>query len=80
MARKFLTMAAAAALAFGPTAAQAASPLSVANSPAARASAGMEDSNELRGSTAPVLIGLLLVILLVAIVTGDSRNEPSNSP
>ena len=80
MARKLLTMVAAAALAVGSTAAQAAAPLSVANSPAARASANMDDTSDLRGSTAPVFIGLILAVLLIAIVVGDNRNEVSNSP
>ena len=80
MARKLLTMVAAAALAVGSTAAQAAAPLSVANSPAARASADTADTSDLRGSTAPVFIGLILAILLIAIVVGDNRSEPSNSP
>ena len=78
MARKLLTMVAAAALAIGP-AAQAAAPLSLAHSPA-RTGASMSASNDLRGSTAPVFIGLIIAVLLIAIVTGNNRNEPSNSP
>ena len=77
MARKLLTMIAAAAMAVAP-AAQAAAPLSVAHSPA-RAGATMSDSNDLHRGTS-VLIGLIILILLIAIVTGNNRNEPSNSP
>jgi len=80
MVRKLLTMVAATALVAGPTAAQAAAPLSVAHSAEARAGAGMDDASALRGSGAPVVLGLILLVLLIAIVTGDSRNEPSNSP
>ena len=80
MARKLLTMVAAAALAVGPTAAQAAAPLSLAHSSEARAAAGMGDSSDLRGSNAPVVLGLILIILFVAIVIGGNRGEPSNSP
>lgn len=80
MVRKLMTMVAAAALAVGPTAAQAAAPLSLAHSSEARVGAGMDDANALRGSSAPVVLGIILVVLFLAIVTGDNRGEPSNSP
>ena len=80
MAGKLMTMVAAAALAVAPTAAQAAAPLSIAHSSEARAAAGMESANALRGGNAPVFIGLILVVLFLAIVTADGRDEPSNSP
>lgn len=80
MVRKLMTMVAAAALAVGPTAAQAAAPLSLAHSSEARVGAGMDDANALSGSSAPVVLGLILVVLFLAVVTGDSRDEPSNSP
>ena len=79
MVRKLMTMVAAAALAVGPTAAQAA-PLSLAHSSEARASASVDDASALRGSGAPVVLGLILIVLFIAIVTGNSRNEPANSP
>jgi hypothetical protein len=79
MVRKLMTMAAGAALAFAPVAAQAAAPLSIAHSSEARASAGMDGASELRGSNAPVFIGLILAVLLLAIVTGGG-DDPSNSP
>ena len=40
----------------------------------------MGDASGLRGSNAPVFIGLILVILLLAIVVSGNRDEPSNSP
>jgi hypothetical protein len=80
MVRKLMTMVAAAALAVGPTAAQAAAPLSLAHSSEVRMGAGMDDANALRGGSAPVVLGLLLIVLFIAVVTGDSRNDPSNSP
>ena len=80
MVRKLMTMVAAAALAVGPTAAQAAAPLSLAHSAEARVGAGMDDASDLRGSSAPVVLGLILIVLFLAVVTGDSRGEPSNSP
>ena len=79
MVRKLMTMVAAAALAVGPTAAQAASPLSLAGADV-RAGAEMGDANALRGSNAPVFIGLILIVLFAAIVSSDGRDEPSNSP
>jgi hypothetical protein len=78
MVRKLVTMMAAAALATAPTMAQTAPP--VADTPAARASAQTDDESELRGSTAPVFIGLLLVVILLCIVVCSKNNEPSNSP
>ena len=80
MVRKLMTMVAAAALAVGPTAAQAAAPLSLAHSSEARAGASVDDASALRGSGAPVVLGLILIVLFIAIVTGNSRNEPANSP
>ena len=83
MVRKLMTMVAAAALAVGPTAAQAtqaAASLSLANSSQVRAGAEMDDANALRGGSAPVVLGLILIVLFIAVVTGGSRNEPSNSP
>ena len=80
MVRKLMTMAAVAALAVAPVAAQAAAPLSIAHSSEARASAGMDEASALRGSNAPVFIGLILVVLLLAIVVSGNRDEPSNSP
>jgi hypothetical protein len=80
MVRKFLTIAAAGAMALAPVAAQAAAPLSLAQSSEMRAGAGMDDASGLRGSNAPVFIGLILLVLLLAIVTADGRDEPSNSP
>ena len=80
MVRKLLTMAAGAALAVAPIAAQAAAPLSAAQSSDARAAAGMADASDLRGRNASVFIGLILVVIFLAIVTADGRDEPSNSP
>jgi hypothetical protein len=80
MVRKLLTIAAAGTMALAPVAAQAAAPLSLAHSPESRAAAGMDDASGLRGSNAPVFIGLILVILLLAIVVSGNRDEPSNSP
>ena len=80
MVRKLMTMVAAAALVVGPTAAQAAAPLSLAHSSQARMGAEMDDANALRGGSAPVVLGLILIVLFIAVVTGDSRNDPSNSP
>jgi len=80
MVRKLMTMVAAAALAVGPTAAQAAAPLSLAHSSDARIGADMDDAGALRGSSAPVVLGLILLVLFLAVVTGDSRGGPSNSP
>jgi hypothetical protein len=80
MIRKFMTMAAVAALAVAPVAAQAAAPLSIAHSSEARASAGMDEASALRGQNSAVFIGLILAVLFLAIVTADGRDEPSNSP
>jgi len=80
MVRKLLTMVAVAGLAVAPIAAQAAAPLSIAYSSEARASAGMDEGSALRGSNAPVFIGLILAVLLLAIVTAGGQDEPSNSP
>jgi hypothetical protein len=80
MIRKFMTMAAVAALAVAPVAAQAAAPLSIAHSSEARASAGMDEASLLRGQNSAVFIGLILAVLFLAIVTADGRDEPSNSP
>ena len=83
MVRKLMTMAAVAGLAVAPVAAQAAqsaAPLSIAHSSEARASAGMDEASALRGGNAPVFIGLILVVLLLAIVTAGGGNDPSNSP
>jgi len=77
MVRKLMTMAAVAALAIAPVAAQAA-PIALGSD--ARAAAEMGDSSDLRGSNAPVFIGLILVVLLLAIVVSGNRDEPSNSP
>ena len=79
MVRKLMTMVAAAALAVGPTAAQAAAPLSLASADV-RAGAQMDDANALGGSNAPVFIGLILIVLFAMIVSSDGRDEPSNSP
>jgi hypothetical protein len=54
--------------------------LSLAQSSEARVGAGMDDASDLRGSSAPVVLGLILIVLFLAVVTGDSRGEPSNSP
>ena len=75
MVRKFLTIAAAGAMALGPVAAQAAAPVSDV-----RVGAQIDDASELRGRNSAVLIGLILVVIFLAIVTADSRDEPSNSP
>jgi hypothetical protein len=80
MVRKLLTIAAAGTMALAPVAAQAAAPLSLAHSSESRAAAGMDDASSLRGSNAPVFIGLILVILLLAIAVSGNRDEPSNSP
>ena len=77
MVRKLLTIAAAGTMALAPIAAQAA-PIALGSD--ARAAAEMGDANSLRGSNAPVFIGLILVILLLAIVVSGNRDEPSNSP
>ena len=63
-------------MALAPIAAQAA-PIAL-GSDARRG--GMGDASGLRGSNAPVFIGLILVILLLAIVVSGNRDEPSNSP
>ena len=70
MARKLMTMVAAAALAVGSTAAQAAAPLSLANSPDARASAPMEGASELRRDQVAVALGVLLVIVFIFLLDG----------
>ena len=62
--------------ALAPVAAQAAAPLSAES----RAAAGMGDASSLRGSNAPVFIGLILVVILLAIAVSGNRGEPSNSP
>ena len=83
MVRKLMTMVAAAGLVVAPTAAQAASaaaPLSLAQSTEVRAGPTMDGASDLRGRSAPVVLGLILILLFIAVVTGDSRNEPSNSP
>lgn len=80
MVRKLVTMAAVAAMAFGPIAAQAAAPLSLAQSSDVRVGAALTDSNGLGGDSTPVVIGLILAIILAAIVVSDGRDEPSNSP
>jgi hypothetical protein len=81
MVRKLMTMVAAAALAAGATAAQAAAPLSLAQSSEVRMGASMGDASDLRGSSAPVVLGIILIVLFIAVVTGDSRGEPGpNSP
>ena len=80
MVRKLMTMAAVAALAVAPVAAQAAAPLSIAHSSEARASAGVDGVSALRGSNAPVFIGLILAVLFLAIVTADGRDDPDNTP
>jgi hypothetical protein len=76
MARKFMTMVAAGALAVGSTAAQAAAPLSLAHSPEARASASMEGASELRRDQVAVALGVLLIILLIAVFVDDGPDSP----
>ena len=80
MVRKLLTMVTAAALAAGPTMAQTAQPTSAPTMPAARAFAQTDDDSELRGSTAPVFIGLILVVIFLCILVCSKNNEPANSP
>lgn len=83
MVRKLVMMTAAAGLAFAPVAgASAATSLSVARAmaPMTGASFLQDDDDDDDDGTIAVVLGLVLVVLLVAIVTGDSRNEPANSP
>ena len=80
MARKLLTMVAAAALTFGTTAAQAAASLSVARAYAPLAGASYLQDDDDDDDSTPVIIGLVLVVLLIAIAVGGNRGEPSNSP
>ena len=78
IARKLLTISAAAAMAIAPTVAYGASPLSAA--PAARAGAAMDDASDLTGGhSAELTLGflVLLAILMVALLGDD---EGPNNP
>lgn len=81
---KLLAAAAALSLLVTPIAAQAARPLSLANSPAAaRAGAGMEDSAELggrRGGMGWILAAVALGILIFVVMELNDENDLPNSP
>ncbi len=67
--KKLLTACAAAALVASPLAAQAAAPLSVVNSPEARASAQIEGENDLRRGGVLLWVGVAAAILLILWAT-----------
>lgn len=78
IARKFMTISAAAAMAIAPTVAYGASPLSAA--PAARSGAAMGDASDLGGGrSAEMTLGflVLLAILIIALLgDDDGPNNP----
>ena len=76
-ARKLTTILAAAALAIAPTAATAATSLSVAQAADVRAAAPMTDANELN-RTASIAIGFMVLVAIIAIAVsgGDSPDSP----
>ena len=76
-AKKLTTILTAAALAFGSTAATAASSLSVAQAADARAAATMDNANELN-RTASIAIGFLILVAIIAVAVsgGDEPDSP----
>jgi hypothetical protein len=75
-------MLAAAGMAIAPVAANAASALSVARSmaPMTAASALQDDDDDDGGGSTAVILGVVLVVLIgIAAISGNS-SEPSNSP
>ena len=76
-ARKLTTLWAAAALALAPTAATAATSLSVAQAADVRAAAPITDANELN-RTASIAIGFLILVAIIAIAVsgGDEPESP----
>ena len=83
MIKKMATMAAAVSLAFGSVApAFAAHPLSVADSPAARASADMQDSSQLgdMSDTTTQIAVLVVIALLIWAGTELFDDDEPDSP
>ena len=77
--RKFMSVAAAAALALSPTVATAQQSMHAQGSPV-RASASLSDANSLSGSSTPVFLGLILVVLFGLVVISDNGDDPNNTP
>ena len=81
MAKRAVTMLAAMALAIAPGVANAAaSSLSLKNSPAVRAATQTAKPNKAIGGVFPVVLGLALVTILVAVVVEDNDTSPPSSP
>ena len=79
IARKLLTISAAAAMAVAPTVAYGASPISAA--PAARAGAGMDDASNLAGGrSAQLTLGFLVLLAILLVVLGGDDEGPQNPP
>ena len=78
--RKLTSVAAAAALALAPTVAAAQQSMSDAQGSQVRASASLSDANSFSGSTTPVFLGLILVVLFGIVAISDNGDEPDNTP
>jgi hypothetical protein len=77
IARKLLTISAAAAMAIAPTVAYGASPLTAA--PAARAGASTDNASDLRGGvSAQMTLGFLVLLAILLVVLGGDDEGPNN--
>ena len=77
IARKLMTISAAAAMAVAPTVAYSASPLSAA--PAARTGAAMDGANQLAvGRSAQITLGFLVLLAILIVALAGDEDGPNN--